>query len=260
MHIFTGPLKPTAFQNLKDTITVAPILALPNFTNPFIVETDASGTGMGAVLMQERHPIAFFSKQFCPKLLKSSTYVRKLAPIITAVKKWRQYLLGHHFVILVDHRSLRELMNQAVQTLEQHRYLARLLGFDYTIQYRSGKTNVVADALSRVQDDQTTFLYLLLMPQFIFLEDLCKELASLLAFIELRKQIQAKLPTAQAAHMATIELFFHQTITSRISSITYRRAYGVAENLTTFAGQLQVEFDKRICMCFHHKLFNLPTH
>ena len=116
MHIFTGPLKPTAFQNLKDTITVAPILALPNFTNPFIVETDASGTGMGAVLMQERHPIAFFSKQFCPKLLKSSTYVRKLAPIITAVKKWRQYLLGHHFVILVDHRSLRELMNQAVQT------------------------------------------------------------------------------------------------------------------------------------------------
>jgi len=164
---------------------------------------------MGAVLTHEGHPIAFFSKKFCPKLLNSSIYVCELAAITTVVKKWHQYFLGHHFVILTDHQSLRELMNQAVQTLEQHRYLARLLGFDYTIQYRSGKTNVVADALSRVQDDQTTFLYLLLMPQFIFLEDLCKELASLLAFIELRKQIQAK-PTAYHDYTLTPEFILHK--------------------------------------------------
>ena len=64
-------------------------------------------------------------------------------------KKWRQYLLGHHFVILTDHQSLKKLMNQAIQTPEQHRFLARLLGFDYVIQYRAGKSNVVADALSQ---------------------------------------------------------------------------------------------------------------
>ena len=137
-----------AFQKLKDAITTAPVLTLPNFKAPFVVETDASGTGMGAVLSQGGHPIALFSKQFCPRMANSSTYVRELAAITAAVKKWRQYLLGHHFIILTDHRSLRELMNQAMHTPKQHRYLAHLLGFNYTIQYRSGRANVVADALS----------------------------------------------------------------------------------------------------------------
>ena len=104
---------------------------------------------MGVVLSQDGHPIAFFNKKFCPKLLRSSTYVRKLAAITASVKKWQQYLLGHHFVILTDHRSLKELINQAIQIPEQHRYLARLLGFDNVIQYRVGKSNVVADALSQ---------------------------------------------------------------------------------------------------------------
>ena len=138
-----------AFQTLKDAVMMAPVLALPNFTKPFTVETDSSGSGMGVVLSQEGHPIAFFSKQFCPKLLRSSSYVCELAAITATVKKWRQYLLGHHFVILTDHQSLKELMNQAIQTPEQHWYLARLLGFDYVIQYRAGKSNVVADTLSR---------------------------------------------------------------------------------------------------------------
>ena len=139
----------TAFQNLKRALIEAPVLALPDFTTPFVVETDASGTSMGAVLTQKRHPLAYYNKQFCPKLLNASTYVRELAAITAAVKKWHQYLLGHHFVILTNHQSLRELMNQTIQTPEQHRYLARLLGFDYSIQYRAGRNNVVAGALSR---------------------------------------------------------------------------------------------------------------
>ena len=141
-----------AFNKLKHAMTHSPVLALPDFTKPFVVETDASGSGIGAVLSQGRHPIAFFSKQFCPKLLSSSTYVRELATITIAVKKWRQYLLGHHFIILTDHRSLKELISQAIQTPEQHRYLAQLLGFDYSIQYRTGKTNVVTDALSQCSE------------------------------------------------------------------------------------------------------------
>jgi len=90
------------------------VLALPNFKIPFVVETDASMSGMGAVLTQECHPISFFSKQFCPKLMNASTYVCELAVITSAVKKWRQYLLGHRIIIVTDHWSLRELMNQTV--------------------------------------------------------------------------------------------------------------------------------------------------
>ena len=66
-----------AFQNLKKALTEAPVLALPNFTTSFVVETDASGSGMGAVLTQKGHPLAYYSKQLCPKLINASTYVRE---------------------------------------------------------------------------------------------------------------------------------------------------------------------------------------
>lgn len=65
---------------------------------------------MGAILSQQNDPIAIFSKAFFPKLLHASTYVRELAAITLAIKKWRQYLLGHQFTILTDHQSLKELM------------------------------------------------------------------------------------------------------------------------------------------------------
>ena len=173
-----------------------------------MVETDASGSGMGAVLSQGRHPIAFFSKQFCPKMLSSSTYVRELAAITTAVRNWRQYLLGHHFVILTDHRSLKELMNQVVQTPEQHRYLAHLLGFDYSIQYRTSKTNVVADALSRCLDVPSASLFILSMPHFLFLEDLSEELQSHNEFITLREKVHAD-PATYPDHVLTPNFVLH---------------------------------------------------
>jgi len=184
-----SPEVENAFQMLKNAVTTALVLALPDFTKPFTMETDASGLGMSDVLSQEGHPISFFSKQFCPKLLRSSTYVWELAAITTAVKKWRQYLLGHHFVILTDHRSLKELMNQVVQTPEQHKYLARLLGFDYVIQYRVGKSNVVADALSRSGGSTSASLFIISVPHFVFLEYLRRELQTNQDFITLREKI-----------------------------------------------------------------------
>lgn len=114
-------------------------------------------------------PITFINKQFCPKLLRSSTYVWELAAITTVVKRWRQYLLGHHFIILMNHHSLKELMTQVIQTPEQHLYLSQLLGYDYTIQYRTSKSNVVADVLSRSFDNLVGSLFLLSMPNFLFL-------------------------------------------------------------------------------------------
>ena len=67
---------------------------------------------------------------------------------------------------------LNELMTQAIQTPEQHRYLVQLLGFDYTILYRAGRNNVIADALSRVNEEETAEFFLISMPQFAFLDDL----------------------------------------------------------------------------------------
>ncbi|MCI11102.1 hypothetical protein A2U01_0032202, partial [Trifolium medium] len=97
-----SPEAQTAFDKLKLAMTQAPTLALPDFSQPFDIETDASGCAMGAVLMQNSHPIALFSQPFCPKLQRSSTYVRELHAITSVVKKWRQYLLGHRFIIFTD--------------------------------------------------------------------------------------------------------------------------------------------------------------
>lgn len=177
------------FTSLKDAIGTTPILLLPNFNLPFVLETYASGVGMGVVLFQHGHPIAFFSKPFSPKLIHASTYVRKLFAIIAAVKKWHQYLLCHPFMVLMDHQSLKELMTQVVQTLEQQMYLARLIGYDYTIQYRSSKSNVVVDALSRVSEIPSSTFLSLSVTCFTFLEELKQQLVANPDFITMHQSI-----------------------------------------------------------------------
>ena len=179
-----------AFDQLKKALSQAPVLALPNFQLPFTVETDASGVGMGVVLSQQGHPIAFFSKPFTPKLLRASTYVRELFAITTAVKKWRQYLLGQRFTILTDHRSLKELLTQVIQTPEQHLYLARLMGFDYQIKYRSGANNQAADALSRLPEQTTSTCMILSTPCYNFLSEIHHQLETNQEYLKLREEIE----------------------------------------------------------------------
>ena len=181
-----------AFDQLKSAMVQAPVLALPNFEQPFQLFSDASGTGMGAVLMQQDHPIAFFSKKFCPRLQKASTYVRELHAITSAVKKWRHYLLGRPFQIFTDQRSIKELMMQIIQTLEQQFYLAKLLGYDYTIHYKPGSQNIVADSLSRLPETRTDLSSLSLMlsaPHFEIIEEIRKQTASLDDMVQLHQAI-----------------------------------------------------------------------
>ncbi|KAL4377359.1 hypothetical protein GQ457_02G020790 [Hibiscus cannabinus] len=139
----------SAMQELKDRLCSAPILRLPDFTKEFVVETDASGVGIGAVLQQEGRPLAYFSQKLSPRMQGASTYNREMYAITQAVGKWRQYLLGRRFSIITDQRSLRELTQQTIQTPEQQRWLSKLIGFDFDIKYRPGRQNDVADALSR---------------------------------------------------------------------------------------------------------------
>ncbi|VFQ94532.1 unnamed protein product [Cuscuta campestris] len=121
--------------------------------NVFYLETDASNSGVGAVLLQQGHPLAFFSKKLGPRRRLASTYHKELYAIVEAVQKWRQYLLGREFVIRSDQRSLKELLHQVVQTPDQQFYIRKLMGYKFRIEYKAGSTNRAADALSRRGDD-----------------------------------------------------------------------------------------------------------
>lgn len=127
------------------------MLALPRFDKPFVVETDASGTSIGVVLMKEGHPIAYISRHLKEIQLHLSIYENELLTVVFAVQKWRHYLLTRHFVIKTDQKSLKFLLDQRLNTPIQQQWLPKLLEFDYEIQYRQGKDNVAADALSRVE-------------------------------------------------------------------------------------------------------------
>jgi hypothetical protein len=137
-----------AFCALKEAVTTAPILTLPDFTKLFVVECDASSYVFGAVLIQEGHPIAFFSRPVVPRHRSLAAYERELIGLVLAVRHWRPYLWGRSFVVKTDHYSLKYLLDQRLATILQHHWVGKLLGFDFTVEYKSGATNTVADALS----------------------------------------------------------------------------------------------------------------
>jgi len=155
-----------------------PTLHLPDFKLPFVVETDASAVAVGAVLSQSGRPLAFFSKKMSVKLQASSVYVREMYAITESIKKWRQYLIGQHFKIITDQKSLNTLLSQIIQTPEQQKWTAKLQGYDFQIVYRPGKENAVADALSRQSENQSTILFALSSPIPQLVRDLQQYLAS----------------------------------------------------------------------------------
>ncbi|KAK1608875.1 hypothetical protein QYE76_032548 [Lolium multiflorum] len=139
----------TAFEALKVALTTAPVLQLPDFTAPFIVECDASGSGFGAVMHQGEGPIAYFSKPIAPRHVSLAAYERELIGLVQAVRHWRPYLWGRAFIVKTDHYSLKFLLDQRLATIPQHHWVGKLLGFDFTVEYKPGRQNIVADALSR---------------------------------------------------------------------------------------------------------------
>lgn len=146
------PEATAACHQLKQLMLSPQVLALPDFTQTFVIESDASGNGIGAVLQQNGKPIAFTSKALGPRNQALSAYEREMMAIIHAIKKWQTYLHGRHFIIKTDHHSLKYFLSQRANTPFQQKWVAKLLGFDYEIQYKQGIDNPVADALSRLFD------------------------------------------------------------------------------------------------------------
>lgn len=154
-----------AFNKLKQSLTTAPVLALPNFALPFTLETDVSGTGLGAVLMQQGRPLAYYSKSIGPRSSTLSTYEKEALAILEALKKWRHYFVVNELLIRTDQKSLKFITEQKVSEGVQHKLLLKLLEFNYTIEYRKGKDNRVADALSR--RDQSIMAITVVTPTWV---------------------------------------------------------------------------------------------
>jgi hypothetical protein len=111
---------------------------------------------VGAILMQENHPIAFVSKALDPKMRGLSTYEKEYVAIILAIEHWRSYLHVGEFVISNDQQSLAHLNEQRLHTSWQHKVFTKLLEMNYIIVYKKGLDNRVVDALSRNLDHADT--------------------------------------------------------------------------------------------------------
>lgn len=146
-----SPEAEKAFQVIKQKLTSAPVLALPNFSVPFELHSDASKLGIGAVLSQQGKPIAFFSEKIAGARGRYSTYDVELYAVIQAVKHWRHYLFHREFVLFTDHDALKHIGSQDKVSARHASWFAYLQQFTFVIKHKAGVLNKVADALSRRQ-------------------------------------------------------------------------------------------------------------
>lgn len=144
-----------AFDLLKEKMTIALVLALPDFTKEFVIESDASGLGLGAILIQGGRPVAYFSKALGDRNLAKSAYEKELMTVALAIQHWRPYLLGRKFVVCTDQKSLRQLLLQRITTTDQQNWAAKLLGYQFDILYKPGLENKGANALSHMHEEAT---------------------------------------------------------------------------------------------------------
>uniref|UniRef100_A0A9J7YG95 Gypsy retrotransposon integrase-like protein 1 n=1 Tax=Cyprinus carpio carpio TaxID=630221 RepID=A0A9J7YG95_CYPCA len=145
-----------SFEELKQRLSVAPVLAYADFSLPFVLEVDASYGGLGAVLSQEQggkvRPIAYASRGLRPTERRMDNYssmkLEFLALKWAMTEKFREYLLGHKCLVFTDNNPLSHVLTAKLGATEQ-RWAAQLAAFDFEIRYRSGRCNRNADALSR---------------------------------------------------------------------------------------------------------------
>ncbi|GJX58568.1 putative reverse transcriptase domain-containing protein [Tanacetum coccineum] len=144
-----GDEQDEAFRILKEKLCNAPVLALPDGPDDFVVYCDASKQGFGSVLMQRGKVIAYASRQLKKHEKNYTTHDLELGAVVFALKIWRHYLYGTKSVIYTDHKSLQYIFDQKELNMRQRRWIELLSDYECEIKYHPGKANVVADALSR---------------------------------------------------------------------------------------------------------------
>lgn len=142
-----------AFEKLKKALVSTPVLATPDFSVPFVIQTDASDVGVGAVLTQEQdgeeRVIAYMSQKLSPTQRRYHVTERECLAVLCAIEKFRPYVEGVRFTVITDHASLMWLNNLKDPTGRLARWALRLQAYDFDLRYRKGSLNVVPDALSR---------------------------------------------------------------------------------------------------------------
>ncbi|GKD09551.1 putative reverse transcriptase domain-containing protein [Tanacetum coccineum] len=144
-----GDKQEAVFQLIKQKLCSAPILALPEGSEDFIVYCNASIKGLGVVLMQREKVIAYASRQLKLHDKNYTTHDLELGAVVFALKIWRHNLYGTKCTVFTDHKSLQHILDQKELNMRQRCWLELLSDYDCEIRYHPGKANVVADALSR---------------------------------------------------------------------------------------------------------------
>ena len=150
-----------AFDDLKEALTSETLLVYPNFSQEFVVTTDASNVGIGGILSQKDkegnlRPVAYTAKLLNSAQRNYSTLDRELAAIVHACLHWRVYLEGREFLIQTDHAPLKYILNpRSKLTPRQIRWAADLRQFQFRVMHVKGTSNVVSDALSRPNGEET---------------------------------------------------------------------------------------------------------
>lgn len=145
-----------SFENLKACMSEPPVLAIPDFSKIFTIECYALGIRVEAVLMQEGKPLAFSQA----KEILTFYLPMKKSSLVIAIKKWRSYLLSWRFMIPTDQQNLKYSLERRVVTPMQQKWLIKLMGNDFVVEYKSGLDNKAADALSH-HDEPSSRLGLL---------------------------------------------------------------------------------------------------
>nr|GEW22499.1 putative reverse transcriptase domain-containing protein [Tanacetum cinerariifolium] len=157
-----GDKQEAAFQLLKQKSCSAPIMALPEGSEDFVVYCDASIKGLGAMLMQREKLIAYALRQLKTHKENYTTHDLELGTVVFALKIWRHYLYGTKCTVFTDHKSLQHILDQKELNIRQRRWLELLSDYDYEIRYHPGKVNVVVDALSRKEQEPLRVLALVM--------------------------------------------------------------------------------------------------
>jgi hypothetical protein len=160
------------FEELKEKLTTAPVLVMPDIHQGFDVYCDASHLGLGCVLMQEGKVIAYALRQLRKHEKNYPTHDLELADVVHALKIWRHYMIGNKCKIFTDHKSLKYILTQKELNLRQQRWLELIKDYDFDIQCHPGKANVVAYALSHKGQVNNVTTYLML-------QELCCEVEQL---------------------------------------------------------------------------------